>query len=1105
MSAAGDGLISAVELSKRLGLEYPPTEEQAAVIEAPLGPSVVIAGAGSGKTETMAARVVWLVANRLVAPDAVLGLTFTRKAAAELGRRIRRRLAQWRLVLERDAGGDPAVTEQLAELLAGEPTVSTYAAYAGRLVAEHAMRVGAEPDARLITPALAWQLADAVSRNHPDVLPEDIGAPASVPRYLLEMSGQFADHLVRAEDVERLCRETLDWFETLPLGKNIRSPYPKETAKFVEALRHRLALLPLVEGFAEAKAALPAVDFADQMVLAARVARLPEVQASERARFAAVLLDEYQDTGHAQIETLRHLFGDGHPVTAVGDPFQSIYGWRGASAGNIGRFAGTFPQADGRPAATRALATSFRNDEGILRAANAVAAPLRSGAATVELRPAAQAGPGAIRVARTETVEDEARWLAGRLRTAWDALPPGGRTAAVLVRRRSQLPLLADALQAAGLPVEIVGLGGLLTTPEVVDVVATLRVLVQHDAGTALARLLTGARWRIGPRDLAALGERARRLGRLQAPTPPPVQGDLFGDGPEPEGETPVPPRVPVGLVEALDDLGPADQYSPEGHARMSALADELRRLRRRITAPLPELVAEVERAIGVDLEVAARPDRLRVGRTHLDRFLDEAADFASEGSLRPERVAAGESGLSAFLAYLAAAEDEENGLDAGEVVVESERVQLLTVHGAKGLEWDVVAVPGLVDCVFPAELRSGNWTRSRQELPGPLRGDADDLPPLRLSGAADRREVRDLLAEHHRAVVERHAEEERRLCYVAVTRARHVLFGSGYVWDTAQKPREVSPFLAELRPFAEVDEWFEPAPDATNPLTEQARSAVWPVDPFGPFPGSPGPGRRAGVEAGAALVRAARSGVLPPQPAPAGAAEEWTAAVDRLLAERAALAQGEVIDVPLPPRLSVSQLVELRADPSRLARAIRRPLPRPPAPTARRGTAFHTWLEQRWQKQTLLDLDELPGAADEGADDADFAELRAAFEASEWAHRTPLEVEVPFETTIGDRVVRGRMDAVFPDGDGWLVVDWKTGARPVGAAAQAAAVQLAAYRLAWARLAGVPDAGLGRVRAAFHYVRTGKTVEPTQLLGPGELRELIAGPVAPDAGGAPG
>ena len=1075
-------MISAVELSKLLGLDYPPTDEQAAVIEAPLQPAVVIAGAGSGKTETMAARVVWLVANRQVRPDAVLGLTFTRKAATELGRRIRRRLAQWRQVLERDAGGDPAATEQLAELLAGEPTVLTYAAYAGRLVAEHAMRIGAEPDARLVSPAVAWQLADRVSRHHPDELPDDIGAPSSVPRYVLEMSSQLADHLATPDDVERICTDLLAWIEALPLGKSIRTPYPGDTARFVESLHHRLALLPLVRSFAAAKAALPAVDFADQMTLAAQLAKLPDVAQIERARYAAVLLDEYQDTGHAQIETLRGLFGAGHPVTAVGDPHQSIYGWRGASSGNIARFTTAFA-GDGVPASVYPLATSFRNDEVLLDAANSIAQPLQAPGASIALRPAPAAGAGYIALARTETVEDEARWIADRMRTAWDAQPIGARTAAVLVRRRSQIPLVADALQRAGLPVEIVGLGGLLTTPEVVDVVATLRALVEHDAGTALARLLTGARWRIGPRDLAALGMRARALGWRAAPTPSPVQGELFADS-SPAAPEPTGPSAPVGLVEALDDLGPAAQYSTEGFTRLSALADELRRLRRRLAAPLPELVAEVERTIGVDLEVAARPDRARVGRAHLDRFLDAAADFANE---------ADEATLPAFLAFLAAAEDEENGLEAGEAVVETERIQVLTVHGAKGLEWDVVAVPGLTAGVFPAEPKSVNWTRARQEIPVPLRGDRADLPALDLAGAADRKDVRDRLAVLHAAMLARHGDEERRLCYVALTRARHVLFASGYVWDTAIKARAASPFLTELRPFAEVDEWFEAEPDAANPLAAQGRESRWPLDPLGPHAGEHGAGRRVDVEAGAALVRAARA---EPQRTPVDLAElpaAWRADVDRLLAERAALAAAGVQDVSLPRQLSVSQLVELERDPAQLAAALRRPVPRAPAPWARRGTQFHTWLEQRWDRQTLLDLDQLPGAADEGVDDADFEELRAAFEASEWAQRTPVEIEVPFEMPVGTQVVRGRMDAVFRNGpDGWLVVDWKTGRRPTGSAARAAAVQLAAYRLAWARLCGISDDELHRVRAAFHYVRSNDTVEPTSLLDASGLRALL-------------
>ncbi|MGI8759875.1 MAG: ATP-dependent helicase, partial [Jatrophihabitantaceae bacterium] len=827
--------IGAGELAALLGL-LPPTDEQAAVIESDLQPAVVIAGAGSGKTETMAARVVWLVANRVVAPDAVLGLTFTRKAAAELGRRIRRRLVQWRYVVERE---NPDDQEHLAELRAGEPTVSTYAAYAGRLVGDQAARLGAEPDARLLSPALAWQLADRVVRRHTQPLPRDIGVPVSLVGYVLAMAGQFADHLVTPDAVERYCRDAIALFESLPRGAGIRSDRPKPTDEFLRALEHRCALLPLVRALAVAKSELPGVDFGDQMSLSARLAGIAAVREVERSRFRAVLLDEYQDTGYAQVAMLHGLFGDGHPVTAVGDPFQSIYGWRGAGAGNIGAFDRTFRRADGSPAAVFPLATSFRNDRLVLDAANALAAPLRTGHVTVELRASPGADAGTIALACTETVEDEAGWLARLLRGAWDALPGDARTAAVLVRRRAQIPLLAEALQAAGLPVEVVGLGGLLTTPEVLDVVATLRVLAEHTPNRSLVRLLTGARWRLGAHDLAALRDRAAWLVRTDA-------------------EAPAAEREQLSLVEALDDLGPPERYSLAGHQRLAQLCGELRGLRRRVSAPLAELVADVERVTGVDIEVASRADRAAVGRAHLDRFLDEAARFASDAE------DAGSASLRAFLAYLDAAEEEENGLEAGEVVVEAERVQILTVHGAKGLEWDVVAVPGLVEKVFPAEPKSVNWTKARHELPGPLRGDADDLPVFTLAGASDRKQVRDRLVRHHELLIERHQQEERRLAYVALTRARHLLLASGYCWDSTKTPRVPSPYLLELREFAEPDEWFEPEAGAPNPLTAAVRAGRWPVDPLGPVPGQPGPGRRPQLEAGAELVRAAAQRATP-------------------------------------------------------------------------------------------------------------------------------------------------------------------------------------------------------------------------------------------------
>jgi DNA helicase II / ATP-dependent DNA helicase PcrA len=220
-----------------------------------------------------------------------------------------------------------------------------------------------------------------------------------------------------------------------------------------------------------------------------------------------------------------------------------------------------------------------------------------------------------------------------------------------------------------------------------------------------------------------------------------------------------------------------------------------------------------------------------------------------------------------------------------------------------------------------------------------------------------------------------------------------------------------------------------------------------------------------------------------------------WERDTAILLAERAERRGDAASAVMLPARLSVSSLVTMATDPDELARQIRRPLPRPPAPQARRGTAFHRWLEERFGQQRLIDPSDLLGAADEPADDGDaddLALLRERFEAGEWGNRWPVEVEVPFETLIAGRSVRGRIDAVFGDADGggYDVVDWKTGEPPAtGPERRTAAVQLAAYRLAWAGLAQVPT---GQVRAAFYYVRHELTLRPADLLDEAGLAGLI-------------
>nr|WP_232240886.1 UvrD-helicase domain-containing protein [Kutzneria sp. 744] len=1122
-------LVSPQEVAAALGLPAP-TDEQAAVVAASAQPALVVAGAGAGKTETMAARVVWLVANGLVTPDRVLGLTFTRKAARQLGERIRarlRRLAGSGLLDELDPGGD-----RRALVLATEPTVLTYHAYAGRLVGEHGLRLPVEPGARLLTGTASWQLAHRVVATWTEDLDTD-KVPATITGYLLSLAGELAEHLVEPDKILRHAEWMQRIIESAPKGPRQRAEMPTALREIITAQRFRVAMLPLLEAYQLRKRKEAALDFADQMALAAQLASgFPEVAAGERERYGAVLLDEYQDTGHAQRVLLRSLFGMGDPmpVTAVGDPAQAIYGWRGASAANLPRFTTDFPLdslvAEKRPAPKYGLLTSFATRP------RCWPWPTRCpGRCVPRASTSTSCGPGpgpsrvtcTVRCCRTCAPRSPGWPTSSPRGGRRSTTPPAPPTAAVLVRRRADMGAIAHALRERGLPVEVVGLGGLLDEPEVRDLVSALRVLIEPLAGTAAARLLSGSRWRLGAADIAALWKRAGELAGRQRPS--------SGDDPLAAITDSLPGEhaEQAGLVDAIDDPGEPERYSEAGYKRIRRLGNELSMLRRRQDQPLPDLVADVERTLLLDIEATARPGR--VGRAHLDAFADVVADYAS---------ASPSATLPSLLDYLRTAENAEDGLEPGEVEVAEDRVQILTMHAAKGLEWEIVVVPHVVRNVFPGPRKSSSWLKNVTELPADLRGDSQDLPRLNLAGASNRKEVEEAIAIHNEEFEERRLVEERRLCYVALTRSERVLLVSGHWWgETGEKPRGPSDFLDEVhavlstgdRPPGMVDEWAPaPAEDESNPLVADVRTARWPVDPLA--------SRREAVAEGATMVLAALADLAdaereaakaphtesladeeippvqehsaepwdeeipPPEeedwweeevPLDTEDPEGWAADVDVLLAEREAARSRREL-VALPDQLTVSQLVELAEDPDALARRLRRPLPFPPNPLARRGTAFHSWLEQRFKSNRLFDLDELPGAADDviGQEtDADLARLREAFLSSQWADRVPADVEVAFETEVDGVAVRGRMDAVYADPDGgWTVVDWKTGAVPTEDKLPALSVQLAAYRLAWAALQNAP---VDKVRAAFHYVRHDHTLSPADLLDADGLKLLLS------------
>ncbi|MCU1616900.1 MAG: uvrD2 [Frankiales bacterium] len=1079
--------LTPAEVSARCGLSYPPSEEQARVVEAPVDrPLVVVAGAGSGKTETMAARVSWLVANRKVEPGEILGLTFTRKAAGELAERIRLRLG----ALARHPRTEPELRERLALAL---PTVSTYHGYAASLVAEHGLRIGIEPGAGVLGPAMCWgQAAAAVTAWTGDM--SDVPfSPLTTVEDVLALAGELGEHDVGPEQLRtwtaRLEARIAGYADAPKGPRGVRAPVRDVLAR----QRARVALLPLVEAFVARKRAMGAIDYADQVSYAARIAVVaPEVGRRERTRWRVVLLDEYQDTSVGQLRMLTALFGGdtGHPVLAVGDPRQSIYGWRGASAGTIERFPRTFPGRPGRGAQRLTLATSWRNDRAVLAVANAVAGMLPEPDEELpDLAPAPGAGDGGVTVGLYTTVAEETEALADRLAACWHREDPAVAeldrrpTIAVLARARRQFPGVAAALRERGVPVEVVGLGGLLAVPEVTDVVATLTVLVDPTAGDALGRLLTGARWRIGPRDLAALEARARALvhARRPARTPETVS---------PENRTDDGPPERGSIIEALDDLGDAGQYSRVGYRRLRRLGGELGHLRGRLGESLPDLVDEVARTLGVETELASAPEvSPGLARAHLDALHTVAAEFVELAEL---------PSLPAFLGYLRDADERERGLEPGEVAVNPEAVQLLTGHSAKGLEWDVVAVPGLTQDQFPAKADTkDSWIKDPGALPAELRvTDRDELPALVLPvpGSGDQAAVKEALDDYVQDWKDFGTGEEIRLGYVAVTRARRLLICSGSWWRDGRTVYGPSSLLLTAREACEegagtVEHWASPPEDgATNPALEEWPIGRWPADPLSA-------GRRRALSAAAELVAGSAPHPLAAERSLGDGDPEvaqWVRDADLLLRERARHA-APTVDVPLPSHLSVSALVLLRRDPAELARRLRRPMPAAPAPQARRGTAFHTWLEERFGAARLVDLDELPGSGDESAaPDGALAGLQEAFLASEWAERQPVDVEVPFETPLGPLTLRGRIDAVFATpGGGFEVIDWKTGPPPSGGELTAAGVQLAAYRLGWSRLTGVP---VEQVSAGFHHVAAGVTLRPVDLLDEAGLLALVTG-----------
>ena len=1050
-------IIAKLQAHPKFGSQIKPiTKHQSAIISSGLEPAVVIAGAGSGKTETMSNRVLYLVANGFATPDQILGLTFTRKAAGELSVRIRKRLRQLSQLPE------------FKHITSTSTAVTTYHSYAGKLLSEHAIRYGIDADAEPLGEAAIWQIASDVVRNWSDDSYRNDSAVSTVIKDLLGLSKLMLEHQVKAADIESIGNEMLERLEALGGDTN------DETRKVARAMRQRNSLLPMVEAFMERRKAAGELSFDDQMSLAADIAQnFEDVGVLERGKYKVVLLDEYQDTSQSQVRMLSSLYGAGHPVMAVGDPSQAIYTWRGASAGTMASFHKYFPKAAGQTGIEQfSLPTTFRNDAIILAAANSISAQIKAdgGQQVVELEARDGAGAGELCYGIYETLETESQAIAEYFKALWN--PAEGKSFAVLVRKRSQIASIENALREQGLPVEVIGIGGLIHIPEVADVVTLMKIITDPDAGSSLMRHLTGPRINLGPRDIAALGAFSReRAKAMHADSKSFIKKIAAGNPEQLEADD----QFAGSIIDALDEIVSAKKsgFSDLGYQRLLTFAQDLRRLRSRAGGQITDLISEIENYLTLESEITLR-EGSQTGRRHLDRFLDEASKFERSGG-----------SVSAFLDWLDVASDEEGGLKVGAPEVRTDVVQILTVHMAKGAEWDVVAVPGLSEGTFPGVNKSDpdNWLKNEKHVPFALRGDAHELPYFSLDGITKNSEASKAIKAFATQCVDQiKMREEMRLAYVAVTRARtHLICTTSWWRDGANSvsPSQIFTLIASAasahggRLISDVS---VPDDDADNPTLENPLTAIWPRDYLGD--------KRAEFDAAIELVNA--SDVRPLIDSQDPEVNSWIMDAHSLITEVRNRAS-DVLEVPLPSRMSTSTMVALHENPQELALNIRRPMPRGQDQYSRRGTAFHLWVERQFTDAATLFGDEYLDYLDPLDDDSKLENLKAAWLKSTFANRTPARVEVPFETTIAGVLIRGRIDAVYADGDGFQVVDWKTGSKQLGKSAQ---VQLAMYRLAWAKLSGCD---ISKISAAFHYVPTGITDSPSDLLDETALIALIS------------
>jgi len=712
------------------------------------GPLLVLAGPGTGKTTTIVEAVTDRIHRRGIDPQRILVLTFSRKAAHELRERITARLGR----------------------TTREPLALTFHSYAYALVRREFIAAGDQPPRLLSGPEQLLEIRQMLrgeARDGAALWPEQL-RPTLTTRGFAE---ELRDLLLRAAE------RGLDGAGLARLGRRGKRGEWIAAGAFLERYAARFDLAPV-----------PAYDYAEIIRIAAAMLSRSAVAAREREAYDVVLVDEYQDTDPAQEALLQALASGGRELIVVGDPDQSIYGFRGADVRGILAFPDRFRSAGGRPAPVVALRGSRRSGAVLLAASRRVAArlPAFQSASSVGhggghrdlmvVDSAGRAGGttagavigGEVRIILAQSASQEAAVVADTLRRAHLADGVPWQKMAVLVRSaRLQVPLLRRALTAAGVPVTVAGDEvPLVGEPAIRPLLLLLRCGLHPDAldGEAAAELLTGP---FGGTDALGLRRLRRALQALSAG----VSDDPAGQpaGPQPAGQPAGPP--PAGLRSAG---GPAAGPPPVGDLLAAALRDPrgLALIARNVCEPaqrIAGLLAAARQAIekGGSAEdvlwsvwaeagqAAGWQAASAEGGAHgaaADRDLDAVLALFDAAARHTERLPPGAPSL--FLESLTG--QEIPGDTLAERAAAGDAVRVLTAHRSKGLEWDVVIVAGV---------QEGSWPDLR------VRGSLLGVDALVEVAAGSQLAAAEAAAV---AATNKLLAEERRLFYVAVTRARH-------------------------------------------------------------------------------------------------------------------------------------------------------------------------------------------------------------------------------------------------------------------------------------------------------------------------------------------